>query len=392
MSVTFIHTADWQLGKPFGSVEDVQKRSLLQQERLRVLERIARAAHEAGADFVLVAGDMFDSAQATKATVAAACTAIGAMKMPVLVIPGNHDHGGPGSVWEQSFFKQEQAQRAPNLRVLLTAELVELGSAVILPCPLLHRQDMSDPTGWLRTAQEALDSVSPAKPRIVLAHGTIQGFGSQADEEELCRPSNANFIDLARLPSDRVDYIALGDWHGTKQLGAKAWYAGTPEMDRFPRGESNIPGNILKVTVSRGGEPAVTPIRTAHIQWQQKTFDFVDDASLTQLDEQVEALLSGRVSSDLLELELRGSLGIEATNRLGQMLDSWRARLLRLKLRDETVLAPSEDEIVQLSQQVHDPLIARVATKLIDRCRETGEQAAVARVALRELHAMCAAL
>ena len=34
MKANFIHTADWQLGKPFAGVDDVQKRALLQNERL----------------------------------------------------------------------------------------------------------------------------------------------------------------------------------------------------------------------------------------------------------------------------------------------------------------------------------------------------------------------
>ena len=72
MKATFIHTADWQLGKPFAGVDDVQKRSHLQNERFAVISRIAEQARERGSEFVLVAGDLFDSPNATKSTVAAA--------------------------------------------------------------------------------------------------------------------------------------------------------------------------------------------------------------------------------------------------------------------------------------------------------------------------------
>src|SRR6187399_3115803 len=125
MITRFIHTADWQLGKPFAGVEDLTKRAMLQQERIAVLHRIAAAAQAHDAAFVVVAGDVFDSPGATKTTVSAACATIGAMARPVFVIPGNHDCGGPGSVWEQPFFLREQAQLAPNLRVLLAPEPVE---------------------------------------------------------------------------------------------------------------------------------------------------------------------------------------------------------------------------------------------------------------------------
>jgi len=89
MKLTFLHSADWQLGKPFAGVDDLQKRALLQNERFAVIKRLARIAKEHGAEFVLVAGDLFDSPQATKATVAAACSAIGTIGVPVFAIPGN---------------------------------------------------------------------------------------------------------------------------------------------------------------------------------------------------------------------------------------------------------------------------------------------------------------
>ena len=83
MNVTFVHTADWQLGKPYAGIEDSQKRALLQNERLAAIKRMGELARERGAGFVVVAGDLLDSPTATKATVAAACGAIGALAMPV---------------------------------------------------------------------------------------------------------------------------------------------------------------------------------------------------------------------------------------------------------------------------------------------------------------------
>jgi hypothetical protein len=64
--------------------------------------------------------------------------------------------------------------------------------------------------------------------------------------------------------------------------------------------------------------------------------------------------------------------------------------LLRLKLSNRTVISPSVDEIAALTQRTSDPLIARVATLLVTRAAGTDDEATVARVALRELHAACA--
>lgn len=387
MTVTFIHTADWQLGKPFASLRDDAKRHRLQQERLSSIQRLGDVASEAGADFILVAGDAFDSSHATKSTVSAACGAIGALKIPVLVIPGNHDHAGPGSIWVQDFFKREQEQLAPNLQVLLTPEPVILNNAVIFPAPLLRRHEPGDPTAWIRSA--VADPGLPDLPRIVLAHGTIQGFGSTQDDEEGVAAA-VNWIDLSALLKGPADYIALGDWHGTKQLAPKAWYSGTPEIDRFPKGEGNDPGNILKVTLTRGAAPQVEKIPSSRLLWKELAFRFSDDASLDLFAARLDEMIGLRGDEHLLLLTLEGSLGIEASGRLEKILESWESRLIRLKLDHRVTIAPSDEEILALTQCPEDPLIAAVASQLVSQIEGSSEEAATARLALRELHAALA--
>lgn len=386
MTARFLHTADWQLGKPFAGVQDVAKRALLQQERIAVLSRIGQTAREHGAEFIVVAGDLFDSPHPTQATVAAGCSAIGAMRLPVFAIPGNHDHGGPGGLWEQEFFRREAAALAPNLRVLLSAEPVETPTAVLFPCPLLRRHEPLDTTAWLRAADPAWDDRFGAKPRIVIAHGSTQGFGSAADDDE-ADDSGDNQIDLGRLSGGAYDFVALGDWHGTKQVGPAAWYSGTPELDRFPKGGDHDPGQVLVVNVTRGGRPEVIPVRTCRLGWHALEFALADDAGVDQLASALQALLGARAGEDLLRLELSGALGLDAATRLESLLESQRARLLRLKLSNRVVVAPSADEIAALTQRASDPLIARVAATLMGRAAGDTEEAAIARVALRLLHA-----
>ncbi len=385
MSLVFLHTADWQLGKPFASVRDEAKRHRLQQERLHAIQRLANLVTSSDATFILIAGDMFDSAHATKATVSAACAAIGTLKIPVLVIPGNHDHGGPGSIWAQEFFLREQQQLAPNLRVLLTPEPVVLATAVIFPAPLLRRFEPGDPTAWIRSAVEA-PNLPPDLPRIVLAHGTIQGFGS-AQEDDEGASTVVNWIDLASLPADAIDYIALGDWHGTKQVGPKAWYSGTPEIDRFPKGQGNDPGNVLKVTLSPGAAPVVEKIPSSRLLWKELTFRFADDASLDLFATRLDETIGRRGDEHLLFLALQGSLGIETSGRLETILESWESRLVRLKLDLQVTIAPSLEEIAALTQRAEDPLIASVASQLVSQIGGDSEDAAITRLALRELHA-----
>jgi DNA repair exonuclease SbcCD nuclease subunit len=380
--MTFLHTADWQLGKPFARIEDEQKRALVRQERIQALARIGAHAQEQKAEFIVVAGDLFDSPSPDKATVSATCAAIGALKLPVYAIPGNHDHGGAGSVWEQPFFIHEHQALAANLTLLLKPEPLELASAVLLPCPLLHRHESADTTAWLRSADLSAFGV---KARVVIAHGTVQDFGPAGDDED--ESTTANHLDLARLPLDELDYIALGDWHGMKPINAKAWYSGTPEPDRFPRGAGNLPGNVLAVTVQRGESPQITPLATGRLRWHELTHSLSDETGLASLEAALTGDLALGTGQDLLRLSLNGSLGIQALTELESLLATWQARLLRLRLHQNISISPTEEEITALTQRSDAPLIARVAEQLLAQCKTEGEPAEIARSALRQLHA-----
>jgi DNA repair exonuclease SbcCD nuclease subunit len=380
----FIHTADWQIGKPFAGIEDAHNRALVQQERLAVIDRIGAAAREHGAEFVLVAGDLFDSPTPTRAMVSATCAAVGRIGLPVVAIPGNHDHGGAGGLWDQAFFEKERAELAPGLTILTAAVAFEIGGAVIFPCPLLRRAESADTTAWLREA--GVLAGAGERTRIVLAHGSTRGFGGEPDDEEGVATA-ANRIELERLDAGEVDYVALGDWHGTKEVGPKAWYAGTPERDRFPKGEENRPGNVLAVSAGRGAAADVRVVPTGRYGWHRVERNLADDAAVDGLRGEIEELVGQRTQGDLLRLELTGTLGIAATTRLEALVETLAARLLRVKLVDRTTLAPSDAEVVALTQRTGDPLVARVAAELVGRAGGADEAAAVARVALRELHA-----
>jgi DNA repair exonuclease SbcCD nuclease subunit len=380
----FIHTADWQIGKPFARVADAGKLARLRHERIEAITRIGAVVRDKEAAFVLVAGDLFDSTTPEKSTVSAACAAIGSIGVPVLAIPGNHDHAGPGSIWEQEFFKREQQTLAPNFRLLATPEPVEVCGVVILPCPLLRKQETGDTTAWLRN-EAAWTAAAVDMPRVLLAHGSVQGFSSVSDGEE--SSGQPNLIDLSTLTSATFDYIALGDWHGTKQVSPNAWYSGTPELDRFLKGEKHNPGNVLCVDlVARGQVPTVTMVRTAHFGWHDETFLLVDDDSLTHLEQRLVDVLGPRAQEDLLRLVVEGPLGLAGDNRLKQIIESLEARLLRLKLENNVQVIPSEEELAQLTGRAGDPLISAVSARLVEQQNQGGESAAVARRALRELY------
>ena len=263
-----------------------------------------------------------------------------------------------------------------------------LDQAVVLPCPLLRNQDSSDPSQWLRGLDWA--SLPTDRPRIVLAHGGVHGFGGrdyEADEE--AQSGANNLIDLACLPADQIDYIALGDWHNLKQMSPKAWYSGTPEPDRFDQGDDNQRGQVLLVEVERGCPPQVQSQPTGRLYWHNLRVRFSGDGDLDRLERQLDELTAGRVARDLLRLEVSGSLSLAGHRRYQQLIDDLQNRLLRLRIKGDCEQAPEAAELEQLTARTEDPLIARVAQQLQHRLeRESdpdSEEASRIRTALCEL-------
>lgn len=414
--ITFLHTADWQLGKPFAGIADPGKRARVQQERFEAIRRIAAVARDRQASFVIVAGDLFDSPTPTHETISAALAAIGEIGLPVFAIPGNHDHGGPDSLWEQAYFKREQGRLAPRFRLLdsRTPTIATLPdheggalTAVLLPCPLLRRHEADDPTAWIRD----LDfSRFGDTPRIVIAHGSTASFGSAAarhDDDEDGPAGRINAIALDRLPIDEIDHVSLGDWHGFTAAGPKAWYSGTPEIDRFPKAGQE-PGHVACVTISRGLPPTVAAIRTGRFRWLAHNVAL--DATRGETHDETHEKTHGPAHLDnvltqatqpaspgepgfdgcLVSVTLTGTVTLSGRVELDHVIEAWRARLLRLDLTDRVRIAPSADEIQDLAARPDDPIITRVATELVRRLNAGGPEAdlEIIRQALHMLHGL----
>ena len=372
-----LHTADWQIGKPYRWVDDGQKQARLQQERVEVVGRIAEIVRQEEVDVVLVAGDLFDSSTVPAATVMEVLEVVGSMSCPVLVIPGNHDHGGVGGIWRREDLQRQRQDRAPNLQLLLASEPVLVAGITVLPCPLLRQHERRNPLLWLEQLDwQALDS---SAPRVVLAHGSVQGFGGD---------DSVNRLVLDRLPSDEFDYVALGDWHGLMSVDRKAWYAGTPEPDRFPNGPDDKRSQVLLVDLERGLPAGVRPHATGRFQWHRITMTLKGDGDLARLEQRLSDCIGRRVGRDLLRLELNGQLGWSAHQTLQNRLEDLQQQLLHLRLRGELHRLPTTHERDQFLDGLESPLVSAIARDLQEELGQAIDP--VAEQALIELQRLCA--
>jgi DNA repair exonuclease SbcCD nuclease subunit len=361
MAIRFIHTGDWHIAKPFHRFDD-EKAALLRDARARIPERIGALARREGAGHVLVAGDIFDTrlpADATMRRLAARLAQVPDVTWHLL--PGNHDPATPNGLWRRF----EQLGRPDNVLIYHEAGATRLGDAVdLLASPLTARHMARDPTEWMDDYESAQGRI-----RIGLAHGAVMGFGSSGEAGVL--------IDASRAGKARLDYMALGDWHGVKEIAPDTWYAGTPEPDQFP---ANEPGDALLIEIDAPRAPArVTRHRTARYEWTRHNLDTDIAARVAEIEQDLAQ--SGEAAGNrLLRIACTGRVTLEEEAALRRAIE----RLGDLAFHVEADLdALSIDTGQQTSQLFDDEMTRAVATRLMARI-SAGEDT-IARRALRIL-------
>ena len=252
MTFRFIHASDLHIGRKFANIPqapDGNIRGRLMEARHGAIAKLAQAAREHGAAHVLLVGDTFDTATPSASVLRQALTAMGeAVEVTWWLLPGNHDNLRDAEpLWEVI-----ARDAPPNLRALTEAAPIEMAEGVsLLPCPIAFRAGASDPSAPLDRMHSPEGHM-----RIGLAHGGVTDF---TDSGEAIAPD--------RDQRARLDYLALGDWHGRMAVSDRVHYCGTPEQDRFKHGRRGV---CLAVELAgSGARPKVEEAEIGSFLWSE---------------------------------------------------------------------------------------------------------------------------
>ena len=376
----FLHTADLHLGRAFKSIGAGGTPELaaeLEATRYQAVERLGELAAETGAAFVVVAGDLFDTPRPSGKVLAKALQAFGKVEVPVYAIPGNHDPGGPLGPYATAEYREYRELYAPHFHLLTEPAPVVLDEhrVALLPCPIVGRPNQ-DPTTWLRSASAYAD-LPEGYARVCIAHGGTLTFASDVPAAEM--------IHLQRLERDELDYVALGDWHGTLHVTDPIYrYAGTPEPDRFPRSDTYRSGLILEVAVARGAETAITEHQAGRFAWLEHARTLRSAEDVARLDEELLAAVEER--GRLLRLVLDGSLDIAASAALSRTRRRLSDVYASVSVDDAGLFVkPGAEELDALRHDRSHPAVASVARKLA-ALLDDPDEAPAARLALVKLY------
>lgn len=359
--VQFLHTADWQIGRQYGRLNE--DGAFLAEARFDAVATIASLATQRRVDAVLVAGDVFDMQDVSDRTIRRLFQLLEGFAGPWVLIAGNHDAALNPGVWTRA-----QALRCvpPNVHLPQSVQSIEfpdIGLAV-LAAPLTQRHTHDDVTA-------AFDGMatSPGLVRVGLAHGSVSGLLPEIID-------SANPIAPDRAARAGLDYLALGDWHGCLRINDRTWYAGTPEQDRF---RGNEPGYSLGVSIrSPGDVPEVERIRTGRFRWQ----DWQERIGLPGDIEALVERLEGLGADDILQLVVEGSASGAGHRALEEAIGRAEARVRALRWTAEALLLePDEADLGGLGDKAYLSEVAAV----LQGMQQDPERGDVAREAMRLL-------
>ncbi len=356
--IKLLHTADWQIGKLFGQFEP-DDAAALAQARFDTVAQLAALASAQQVDLILVAGDVFDAQGVSDKTIHRLFNAMSGFAGVWVMLPGNHDAALSESVWSRA---QRLNAIPTQVQLCLQPEplLLETLDVAILPAPLTQRLTYSDLTAWFDSA------ATPAGfMRIGLAHGSVQGILAEGID-------STNPIAAGRAEQARLDYLALGDWHGTRQIDARTWYSGTPETDRF---RANDSGQALLVELAGPGAlPTVNVLPCGHYHW----FNIALDLQVQSDGERALAQIEAFEPLEVVQLTLTGQTDLAQQRALEAALAKARGRTRSLVVdRSMLHLAPTDADLDALKA---DGYLGDVIATL--RAEQQGAQAQLSRSAL----------
>ncbi|MBS4727323.1 exonuclease SbcCD subunit D [Mycobacterium sp. SM1] len=312
----FVHTADWQLGmtRHFLTGDAQPRYSAARREAVAGLGPLAA---EVGAEFVVVAGDVFEHNQLAPQVISQSLEAMRAIGIPVYLLPGNHDPLDASSVYTGALFT---AECPGNVMVLDRAGVYDVRPGLqIVAAPWRSKAPTTDLVAGVLEGLPA-DGVT----RVLVAHGGVDVLDPDPGRPALIRLAAVENA----LSRGAVHYVALGDKHSVTQVdgGGRVWYAGTPEVTNFDDIEPH-PGHVLVVDIDDIDPGRSVTVDVRHVgRWRFLTLRRRVDNSrdITDLDLSLDSLTDK--DRTVIRLALTGSLTVTDRAALEACLDKY-ARL-----------------------------------------------------------------
>jgi DNA repair exonuclease SbcCD nuclease subunit len=340
----FVHTADWQLGmtRHFLAGEAQPRYSAARRDAVAGLGSLSA---EVGAEFVVVAGDVFEHNQLAPQVVSQSLEAMRAIGIPVYLLPGNHDPLDASSVYTSALFA---AECPANVRVLDRAGVHEVRPGLqIVAAPWQSKAPTSDLVADVLKDLAGLSS--DGATRILLAHGGVDVLDPDPTKPSLIRLAGVQDA----LAGGAVHYVALGDKHSVTEVGnsGRVWYSGSPEVTNFDDVEPD-PGHVLVVDIDETDPQRCVTVEARRVgRWRFVTLRQQVDSSRDVADLDLNLDLLADKDRTVLRLALIGSMTVTDRAALDACLDKYSRLFASLRVWDshsDLAVIPADGEFTDL--------------------------------------------
>jgi DNA repair exonuclease SbcCD nuclease subunit len=365
----FLHTADWQLGMTRHYLNgDAQPR--YSAARRGAVASLGALAADTGAEFVVVAGDVFEHNQLAPREVSTALEAMRAIKVPVYLLPGNHDPLDASSVYTSALFTSE---RPDNVVVLDTPGVHEVRPGLqLVAAPWFSKAPTTD------LVAEVLEELpSDGVTRVVVGHGAVDILVPDKDRPSLIGLGAVE----AAIARGAVHYVALGDKHSRMSVGTtgRIWYSGSPEVTNYDDIEPD-PGHVLAVDIDEDGEVNVEAHRVGAWKFMSLRHGVDNSRDVADLDINLDQMPDK--DRTVIRLGLTGSLTVTDRAALDACLDRYArlfAALVPWDKQTDIAVVPADGEFDDLGI---GGFAAAAVDELVATARSAGDDADDARAAL----------
>lgn len=334
-SCKFIHTSDWQLGMTRAFLSE-EASSRFSQARIDAISTLGELAKEHEAQFIIVAGDVFESNQLSKQTLMRTLDALESIPVPIFLLPGNHDPLDGSSI----FLAKEFEKSGDHIIVLtdMTPVVVPgLSGVEVVGAPWRTKHPSSD------LCKDLADSLVPAGEviRVAVCHGQVDILSPDTSRPEI--------IDLAiaeqAIDAGKFHYLGLGDRHSVTDVGntGRVHYSGAPVATAFDEVD---PNKALLVELSDTGDCNVKPLEVANWQFivEAQAMNGPDD--LMQFEKWLNELPNKECTA--VKIGFQGSINLATAAALDELMESKTEVFASLKTRERTTdLAVVPDELDQ---------------------------------------------
>src|ERR1700723_1306396 len=173
----FLHTADWQLGmtRHFLAGEAQPRYSAARRDAVSGLGSLTA---DVGAEFVVVAGDVFEHNQIGPQGISQSLEAMRTIGIPVYLLPGNHDPLDASSVYTSALFG---AECPANVKVLDRPGIHEVRPGLqIVAAPWRSKAPTTD------LVADVLEGLAAGPvTRVLVAHGGVDVLDPDRDKPSL---------------------------------------------------------------------------------------------------------------------------------------------------------------------------------------------------------------